>query len=165
MEPTKKIHPGIAALIVIVLVGIAATAVIVIAANQAKPADTVTGSSTSVTDSAAPTTVETETSSSDASSYADGTYTATGSYSTPGGRESIDLTVTIAGGVITSTSLVENAGGGEAKAYQDDFAAGYKTLVVGKSVDSVSLSRVSGSSLTSNGFNAALDQIKSDAKA
>jgi hypothetical protein len=38
-------------------------------------------------------------------------------------------------------------------------------LVVGKSVDEVSLSRVAGSSLTSLGFNNALTQIKEDAKA
>ena len=160
MEPTKKIHPGIAALIVIVLVGIVATAVIVIATNQDKQ-DTATESTTSST-SSDPLEV---TPAASTGTYEDGTYSATGSYSTPGGRESIELTVTITDGVITSTSLVENAGGGEAKAYQDDFAAGYKTLVVGKSVDEVSLSRVSGSSLTSNGFNDALDQIKSDAQA
>jgi len=162
MEPTKKIHPGIAALIVIVLVGIAATAVIVIATTQAKKTDTTSETTSSSESNPVETT---PTASSEIGAYADGTYTATGSYSTPGGRESIDLTVTIADGVITSTSLTENATDGEAKAYQEDFAAGYKTLVVGKSVDEVSLSRVSGSSLTSNGFNAALDQIKTDAKA
>ena len=164
MQPARKIHPGITALIVIVLIGIVATAIIVI---NTQNSDKQTAETTTDEPATPPTTTTdtTTSSSTDVSNYKDGTYGATGSYSSPGGRESIELTVTIAGGVITSTSLVENATSGEARGYQDDFANGYKSLVVGKNVDEVSLSRVAGSSLTSNGFNAALDQIKSDAKA
>jgi len=162
MQPAKKIHPGIAALIVIVLVGIVATAIIVI--NT--PSSTGESVETTTAEQTAPAATGSSTSSDNSTSaYKDGTYNATGSYSSPGGRESIELTVTIANGVITSTSLVENATSGEAKGYQEDFASGYKSLVVGKSVDEVSLSRVAGSSLTSNGFNTALEQIKSDAEA
>jgi len=163
MQPARKIHPAITALIVIVLVGIVATAIIVInTQNNTNDATTSEQTAPAATDG---TTAPTDTDATVTSSYKDGTYSATGSYSSPGGRESIELTVTIVDGVITSTSLVENAKSGEAKGYQDDFAAGYKSLVVGKNVDEVSLSRVAGSSLTSNGFNAALDQIKSDAEA
>jgi len=159
MEPARKIHPALAALIVIVLVGIVVTAVIVI--NMDKGTDTETTQTTETTPvSDANTDTDAVT-----SSYKDGTYSATGSYSSPGGRESIKLTVTIKDGVIVSTRLDEKASNGEAKEYQDDFDNGYKTLVVGKNIDEVSLSRVAGSSLTSNGFNDALDEIKSDAKA
>ena len=166
MQPARKIHPGITALIVIVLVGIVATAIIVINMQNSKDDATETTTSEQANpDGTEATTTPEGSNSTIASNYKDGTYSATGSYSSPGGRESIELTVTIAGGVITSTSLVENATSGEAKSYQDDFASGYKSLVVGKNVDEVSLSRVAGSSLTSNGFNAALDQIKSDAEA
>ena len=161
MDQPKKLSPAIAALIIIVLIGIAATAVIVI--NNANNSS----ESTQTTDTTVPSTTSTGSSNpNDASStanYKDGTYSATGSYSTPNGQESIELTVTIAGGVITSTSLVENARSGEAREYQADFASGYKTLVIGKKVDEVSLSRVAGSSLTSNGFNRALETIKTDA--
>lgn len=157
MEPARKLHPGITALIVIVLVGIAATAVIVIHSNSNKTSDT----STSTTTQTATTPADTATS----TTYKDGTYNATGSYSSPGGRESIELTVTLKDGIITSTSLVADATNGDAKDYQAEFASSYKDLVVGKNVDRVSLSRVAGSSLTSNGFNDALDQIKTDAKA
>jgi len=160
MEPARKIHPGLAALIIIVLVGIVATAVIVI--NMDKGNDVETTQTTETTTPATDTNTETDAAT---SSYKDGTYSATGSYSSPGGRESIKLTVTIMDGIITSTSLDEKASNGEAKEYQDDFDSGYKTLVVGKNIDEVSLSRVAGSSLTSNGFNDALDEIKSDAKA
>jgi len=160
MEPARKIHPGLAALIVIVLVGIVATAVIVI--NMDKGNETETTQTTETTTPVSNTDTDSD---AVASSYKDGTYSATGSYSSPGGRESIKLTVTIKDGIITSTSLDEKASNGEAKEYQDDFDSGYKTLVVGKNIDEVSLSRVAGSSLTSNGFNDALDEIKSDAKA
>ncbi len=165
MQPAKKINPAIAAVIVIVLVGIVTSVVLVVNNNSAE--ETPAADSSSQGSPSTPSPVEssagTEPSSTNTSNYKDGTYNATGTYSTPGGRESIDLTVTITDGVITATELKENAQSGEARTYQADFASGYKTLVVGKSVDEVTLSRVAGSSLTSNGFNQALEQIKSDA--
>ena len=157
MQPAKKLHPGIVALIVVVLVGIAATAVIVITTSSAEKKNEAAYEPT--------TTSSTDTSSTtDTTNYKDGTYRATGSYSSPGGVQSIDLTVTLEKGIITSTSIVPKATDGDAKEYQSDFVAAYKSYVVGRSVSKVSLSRVAGSSLTSNGFNRALDQIKSDAK-
>ncbi|HEY8886069.1 MAG TPA: hypothetical protein VIM31_01035 [Candidatus Microsaccharimonas sp.] len=154
MEPARKLHPGITALIVIVLVGIVATAVIVIHNNANKTNGSLTTSqSTNPADTVTSTT------------YKDGTYNATGSYASPGGRQSIELTVTLKDGIITSTSLVTDATDGNARDYQSQFASNYKGLIVGKNVDRVALSRVAGSSLTSNGFNDALDQIKTDAKA
>lgn len=161
MEPAKKLHPGITALIVIVLIGIAATAVIVIHNNSnPQTADTTNTTSTATTQQA-----QTAADNSTSKTYKDGTYSATGSYASPGGRESIELTVTLKNGVITDTSLVADATDGDAKEYQADFKSAYKDMVVGKDITTVSLSRVAGSSLTSNGFNDALDQIKTDAKA
>jgi uncharacterized protein with FMN-binding domain len=159
MEPTKKLNPGLIALIVVALIAIVATAVIVINNN----------SKTAENDEAVPT-QDTSDSSSDSktsttSEYKNGTYTATGNYSTPGGQESIELTVTLTDGAITDASLKEMGKTGEAKQYQGEFASGYKALTVGKKIDDVSLSRVAGSSLTSNGFNEALEQIKEDATA
>jgi hypothetical protein len=52
----------------------------------------------------------------------------------------------------------------ESVQFEGMFADSYKPLVVGKSVDSINLDKVSGSSLTPKGFNDALDQIKSQAK-
>jgi len=163
MQPAKKLHPGIVALIIVALVAIAATAVIVVNQNQ-NEADTTTNTTQTTDSESKPEAVNTG-SDTDTSAYADGTYSATGSYSSPGGRESIELTVTIKDGVITSTSLETDPASRDSRTYQTSFASGYKDLVVGKNVDEVSLSRVAGSSLTSNGFNDALDQIKSDAKA
>jgi hypothetical protein len=160
MEPTKTLSPAIKALIVIVLVGIVATAVIVISDSSSDKENATTSQDTPTTSSSSPEASETST-----NAYKNGTYSAVGSYSTPGGQESIDLTVTITDGVITSTTLKENATSGEAEEHQANFASGYKSFVVGKKVDEVSLSRVAGSSLTSNGFNSALDDIKKDAAA
>ncbi|MFZ1250074.1 MAG: hypothetical protein WAR37_01325 [Candidatus Microsaccharimonas sp.] len=160
MNQPKKLHPALAALIVIVLIGIVASAAIVVSQNQ--QTDTATNTSQQTSSSSSSTT---QTQSTDTSTYKDGTYSATGSYVSPGGRESIDLTVTIKDGVITDTSVVKNATDRDAEEYQTLFANNYKDLVIGKSVNEVSLTRVAGSSLTTNGFNDALDQIKNDAKA
>ena len=96
--------------------------------------------------------------------YKDGTYTASGTYQSPGGREEIEVTVVLAGGKITSTNAIAKAASGTSRQYQQEFVSGYKGLIVGKDINEVELDRVAGSSLTSNGFNDALDEIKQDAK-
>jgi uncharacterized protein with FMN-binding domain len=158
MEPMKKLNPAVTAIIVIVLIAIAAAAVVALN-NSQKAAAPVTSDSTS------PSSNQSQAPSPTASQYKDGTYSATGSYSTPGGRESIELEVTLTGGTVQDTKLTQKGMTGEAKEYQARFASGYKTEVIGKSIDEISLSRVAGSSLTSAGFNNALDQIKRDAAA
>jgi len=161
MEPKRKLNPGIAALIVIVLVGLITVGVVAVR-NQS---DQTTNTQSSDTGgSTTPTNNSTSNQSSDAA-YKDGTYSETGSYISPGGRESVDVTVTIKDKIITSADVTANAASRDSKEYQDRFISGYKSQVVGKNVDEVSLSRVAGSSLTSNGFNAALELIKADAAA
>lgn len=100
-----------------------------------------------------------------AGGYKDGSYAADGSYSSPGGTESISVSVTIASGVVTAVTVTPKATSGNAAEYQKQFASGISSEVVGKNIDSISVSRVSGSSLTSSGFNSALETIKSEAKA
>ena len=162
-QPKKKLHPAVATIIVIVLVGIITSAIIIVQ-NANNSDDTKQTPSSSETMGRSNQT-DTTTQSTDTSSYEDGTYSAEGRYATPGGIESIQLTVTIQDGVIESTELAQNAKDSEAKEHQAEFAENYETLVVGKNVDEVSLSRVAGSSLTSDGFNRALEQIKEDAQA
>ena len=98
------------------------------------------------------------------STYNDGSYNAKGSYESPGGTEAITISVTLKDGTVTDTSAKSGATDNTAKEYQQEFISAYKKLVVGKSIENISLSRVSGSSLTSQGFNEALDKIKSQAK-
>ena len=100
-----------------------------------------------------------------ASTYTDGTYTATGSYSSPGGTETISITLTLTGDVITAATAEGEATGGPSGQYQGEFEENFAALIVGKDIDDVSLDKVAGSSLTSGGFNAAVETIKSDALA
>lgn len=136
--------------------------------ETADTTDTVTTSSSEGTvESVAPSTTSEATTDTTAgsSAYKDGEYTATGSYSSPGGTERITISVTLDDGVVTATSATSGATDRDSKEYQSQFIANYKTSVVGKAIESISLNRVSGSSLTSQGFNAALDKIKTQAKA
>jgi uncharacterized protein with FMN-binding domain len=97
--------------------------------------------------------------------YKDGTYTAVGTYTDPGGQDSIRLQVTLAKNIITDAVVTPLAGDGTCRSYQDLFIGGFKSKVVGKPISSVHLSYVAGSSLTSGGFNTALAKIASDAGA
>jgi uncharacterized protein with FMN-binding domain len=96
--------------------------------------------------------------------YADGTYTAEGSYETPGGEESISVEVTVADDVVSDVTVTPEASGGNAARFQDEFASGIADEVVGAELAGLSVDKVSGSSLTGGGFNAALDQIRADAE-
>lgn len=114
----------------------------------------------SATSSAAPTT-----SAAAATTYKDGTYTATGSYQSPGGQESVTITLTLAGDTITDASGQGGATRPPSSQYQGEFLDNFASQIVGKNIDEVSLSKVAGSSLTSGGFNEAVQTIKSDARA
>lgn len=98
-----------------------------------------------------------------ASEYKDGTYSASGSYVSPGGKEKLDLSLTVKDGVVTGSTVTQVANNRDSANYQTKFREGYKPFVIGKPLSEISLSRVSGSSLTSQGFNEALEDIKSQA--
>lgn len=97
--------------------------------------------------------------------YTDGTYEASGSYQTPESVETIDVTITLADGVITAVEVTGDPQRSESERYQSAFISGIEDVVVGESIDDISVSRVAGSSLTSGGFNQAIDEIKSEAQA
>lgn len=142
-------------------------------ADAATQDDSATGSgqsaqdstSTDGTDGTASADDTTDSSGSAAGAYTDGTYTAEGSYSTPGGQESISVDVTVAADVVTAVTVTPEASGGNAARFQDEFASGIADEVVGQELTGLSVDKVSGSSLTGDGFNAALDQIRADAAA
>ena len=97
--------------------------------------------------------------------YADGNYSATGEYQSPGGSESIEVDVTLVNDVVTSVTVVGNATAGNALRYQSEFEEGITDEVVGVDIDELSVDKVAGSSLTSDGFNDAVEKIKADAVA
>lgn len=96
--------------------------------------------------------------------YKDGTYSATGTYMSPGGSDRLAVTVTLKNDIITNVSVTPQAGDRTSTRYQNMFIAAYQPYVLGKNIADVSLSTISGSSLTPAGFNNALNQIKAQAK-
>lgn len=98
-------------------------------------------------------------------SYADGTYTAEGSYATPESVETISVTVTLEDDVITAVEVTGDPQRAESEQYQGQFIGGIADVVVGEDIDEIQVSRVAGSSLTSGGFNDAIDAIKAEAAA
>jgi uncharacterized protein with FMN-binding domain len=139
------------------------TAIIAIAVTAAtagcatRDADGTSPSSASSTSVAAP-----GSPSSRRSSYADGTYNATGQYG--GLPSSIGVAVTLVDEVITAVTVTPRATDPTSLDYQTRFARAVPALVVGRHIDEVNLSKVAGSSGTPDGFNAAIQQIKARAR-
>jgi uncharacterized protein with FMN-binding domain len=137
-------------------------------ADAVDNSDTTSGSSDTSASADTGTSTDSSADSGDTAStgeYADGTYTAEGSYSSPGGEESIEVELTIADGVVTDVTVTPEATSGNAARFQQEFASGIADEVVGKELSDLSVDKVAGSSLTGDGFNAALDEIRADATA
>ena len=96
--------------------------------------------------------------------YKDGVYKAVGSYTSPGGPEEVGVNLTLKGGMIESIEVEKMATRPKSVVFQEEFASGYKPMVLGKNIDEVELTKVSGSSLTPKGFNDAIEKIKTQAK-
>ncbi|MEI6316234.1 MAG: hypothetical protein WCO65_00720 [bacterium] len=97
--------------------------------------------------------------------YKDGTYTATGSYDSPGGYDQFSVTLTVKNDIVTAASIGNFQGGGTSQRYYNYFQSGYQQYVVGKNLSTLNVGKVSRSSLTPIGFNDAVAQIRSQAKA
>ncbi|MGO1507322.1 MAG: FMN-binding protein [Microbacterium sp.] len=95
--------------------------------------------------------------------YVDGTYTAEGSYQTPETVEQISVTLTLEGGVVSDVEVTGDPQARETEQFQGQFIDGIADEVVGVSIDELNVSRVAGSSLTSGGFNGAVEDIKAQA--
>lgn len=97
------------------------------------------------------------------SSDASGTWTETGEYQTPGGRESVEVTLTAKDGTVTAVEVKGSGGSPNSQRYQGQFISGIQGEAVGKPLATLEVGAVSGSSLTGQGFNAAVDKIRADA--
>ncbi|MCK8614356.1 FMN-binding protein [Gordonia sp. C13] len=95
--------------------------------------------------------------------YKDGEYTAEGGYISPGGPQKVGVTVTLSNDVITAVSVDTSQTKGPSVEYQGKFAGGISDVVVGKNINDIDVDKVSGSSLTSGGFNEAIEKIKQEA--
>lgn len=97
--------------------------------------------------------------------YKDGTYTESADYSAPSGTETVDVTITLAADIITDVQVEGHATDPQAQLHQGQFTSGIAAVVVGKDIDDIKVDKVGGSSLTSGGFNKAVEAIKADATA
>jgi uncharacterized protein with FMN-binding domain len=97
-------------------------------------------------------------------SYNDGTYSADGNYVSPNGTETVGVTLTLAGGAVSDVEITQHPSNPNTRKFQGEFAGGIQSKIVGKKLDEIKVSKVAGSSLTSGGFNQAVEKIKSDAK-
>jgi uncharacterized protein with FMN-binding domain len=143
----------------------AAASVLLITAACGSSEEADAGTSAPSSSEAAPSEAPAEGAPADAAgAYADGEYEASGSYSRPSGTSEVDVALTLEGDTVTAVEVTPKASGTSLQ-YQEKFASGIADEVVGKSLDEIDVSKVSGSSLTSQGFNAALEEIKSEAAA
>ncbi|RAX45575.1 hypothetical protein DQ354_08810 [Arthrobacter sp. AQ5-06] len=96
--------------------------------------------------------------------YQDGTYSADGTYVSPNGTETVGVELTLAAGAVAAVNITQHPSSPNTRKFQGEFAGGIAAQVVGKSIDELKVSKVAGSSLTSGGFNQALDKIKAEAQ-
>ncbi len=97
--------------------------------------------------------------------YKNGTYTADGTYRSPAGNETINVTLVVKDDLIVDSTVTGTSQSIKSQKYMAIFISNYKSYVVGKNIDSIKLDKVSGSSLTPKGFNDALSKIKVEAQA
>jgi uncharacterized protein with FMN-binding domain len=96
--------------------------------------------------------------------YKDGTYSADGNYVSPNGTETVGVQLTLAAGKVTDVQITQHPSNPNTRKFQGQFAGGIAAQVVGKNIDELNVSKVAGSSLTSGGFNQAVEKIKSEAQ-
>jgi uncharacterized protein with FMN-binding domain len=139
------------------------------AATGSGTADDTTGtdsSSESSTDTGAGTDSATDAGTETAAgTYTDGTYTAEGEYKSPNGTETVSVEITLEGDAVSAVTVTPEATNPNSVRYQTEFAEGISDEIVGQNIDDLEVDRVAGSSLTSGGFNEAVESIKADAAA
>ncbi|MFF1251301.1 hypothetical protein ACFVYC_02220 [Pseudarthrobacter sp. NPDC058329] len=96
--------------------------------------------------------------------YKDGTYSADGNYVSPNGTETVGVELTLAAGTVTAVNITEHPSNPNTRKFQGEFAGGIASQIVGKNINELNVSKVAGSSLTSGGFNQAVELIKSEAQ-
>ncbi|MDX2025756.1 hypothetical protein [Microcella sp.] len=96
-------------------------------------------------------------------SYRDGVYQANGPYESPNGAENIIVVIELENDIVTDVEITVNPNNPTTADFQGQFADGIGDLVIGEDIDSLNVTVVAGSSLTSNGFREALKAIKADA--
>jgi uncharacterized protein with FMN-binding domain len=168
-KPDNSMQKVAAGLTVLVVIALLAAGASYYNGNQAKntasiPTTTTSTPSSSVSAPASSTTTSSP-STGTSSGYKDGTYSATSEYYVPHGSETIKVTLTVKDGNVTDSSVDNSEYDRESALFQEQFASEYKSSVVDKPISSLQLNYVAGASDTTQGFNDALQQIKTEARA
>ncbi|MDC7122333.1 FMN-binding protein [Cellulomonas fimi] len=95
----------------------------------------------------------------------DGTYAGVGIYTSPAGKESIEVTLTVDEGIVAAIDVVPQATNPTSQTFQSDFASAISAQVVGIPLEDVDVDVVAGASLTTQGFESALAAVLADARA
>jgi uncharacterized protein with FMN-binding domain len=166
---TLKVTSAIVVTIAVVMLSIAST---VTKAQPSTQSGIISRPTTSATTTPNTTTVTATTppaastgTTSPSSGYKDGTYTAISDYYVPRSSEEIQVSLTLKNGVVTDSSIQNSEGDRQSAQYQRAFASSYKSYVTGKNIADINLSYVAGASDTTQGFNDAVSQIQTQAKA
>ncbi|ABK04005.1 conserved hypothetical protein [Arthrobacter sp. FB24] len=144
-------------------VGIAGMSLIGTVAGCAPSAQAPAAQSAAATTGSAPI-AGTGASSPGATGYKDGTYSADGNYVSPNGTETVGVELTLAGGTVSGVNITQHPSNPNTRKFQGEFAGGIAAQIVGKKLDELNVSEVAGSSLTSGGFNQAVEKIKAEAQ-
>jgi uncharacterized protein with FMN-binding domain len=75
----------------------------------------------------------------------------------------VGVQLTLANGTVSAVEITEHPSNPNTRKFQGQFASGIAEQVVGKSLDEIKVPKVAGSSLTSGGFNQAVEEIKTQA--
>ncbi len=165
MQPNGK-NKIIAGAIIIAAVALIAIAASMLNKKDEQQASNTRDTSTSQQEMASISSeVENTADSDEGATYKDGTYTVSDTYPSPGGEEDIKVVLTLKDNAVTAVDVTQDANQRESEEYQSMFQQGYKSRVIGKAIDGLELDSVSGSSLTTQAFDEALEQIRSQAKA
>ncbi len=95
--------------------------------------------------------------------YRDGSFRASGTYLSPGGYESITVVLELENNIVTDVVVGLKPTNAITGDYQGQFRAGIGDIIIGQNIDSLDVTVVAGSSLTSMGFREAVSAIKAEA--
>ena len=96
--------------------------------------------------------------------YRNGVYKKSVPYSIPYGYvEPMEVSLTIADGIVTDSRVEFKLGNPTSKPYQEGFLDYYQNEIIGKPLDDINFSRLGGASLTNMAFDVAVVNIKMEA--
>jgi uncharacterized protein with FMN-binding domain len=147
-----------------VFIGIAGLSLAGAAAGCAPSPQATPGTTAPTTGTSLATTQASPQGSGGGSTYKDGTYSADGTYISPNGQETVGVELSLSNDTVSAVNITVHPSNPNTRKFQGEFKDGIAGQIVGKKLDELKVSKVSGSSLTSGGFNQAVEAIKAKAR-